>query len=312
MTKTQPIAQLLAALHGARGRTVTTDHLRNKIAAYREGEPGRRRLQRDLNVLGARGLVVTAITDDIAGNRDGVRLVRCDKPALWHLNVQEHAVLTRARREFRRGALTVSALPDGPDSPEVRALDELMRLLRIVEEHGANQGHAQADPMRVGELAGLLGVTRDRVVDLIREADDLRDTGLFPGLLVAYGEDSDTDELGEELAADNDDVTAVAIIRTAARPRSNPTLGLGLDELGRFAYTARECRDRLDLLREARDAWGPEDPDDFKVERAYFKLESWFSSLPRPSLPHSTEPVREPTRLTEADWVELGELLDLD
>lgn len=279
MTDTQPIAQLLGVLRAARGETVTTDQLRNKVSAYRDSDLGRRRLQRDLNVLTARGLIRTAVTDDRAGNRDGVQLITYQKPPDFQLTTAQHAVLTRARREFRRGTPTVSALPDGPDSPQARALDELMRLLRVVEEHGADQGDAQADPMRVGELAVLLGVTRDRVVELIREADDLRDTGLFPGLIVRYGEDTDTDEAGEELAADNDDIAAVAIIRTKARPRPRPTLGLGLDELGRFAYTRQECDDRLDLLGKAVTAWGRDDPDYVDAHKARFKLQQWNETL---------------------------------
>ena len=288
MTDSQPIAQLLGALHAARGRTVTTDQLRRKVPAYRSGDLGRRRFQRDLNVLKTRGLIETTVTDPVAGNRDGVRLVTCEKPYYLHLTTTEHAILTRARGEFRRGTPTVSPLPDGPDSPQSRALDELARLLRVVEEHGAAQGEAQADPIRIAELAVLLGVTRDRIVELVREADDLRDTGLFPGLIVTYGDDTDTDEIGEELAAGNDDIVAVAIIRTKSRPRPNPNLGLGLDELGRFGYNRKECDDRIQLLRDAMTAWGSGDPDYYDADSALNKLGGWRDSLPRADEPTAT------------------------
>ena len=280
MTDSQPVAQLLGVLRAARGRTVLTDHLRSSIPAYGCGDLGRRRLQRDLNILTTRGLVTTTITDDLAGNRDGVRLVTYTKPMEFHLTSAEHLALAQARAALRLGVVAVSPLPDGPATPQAQSLDELMRLLRIVEERGVDQGVSQNDPVRVGELAVLLGVTRDRVVELIREADDLREAGLFPGLIVRYGDDTDTDELGIALADDFDDVVAVAIIRTTAKPRSSLNLGLGLDELGRFAYTRAECDDRLLLLEEAMDTWGEDDRDFDTYESAHLKLMSWRDTLP--------------------------------
>ena len=282
MTDTQRIAHLLGFLRAAGDRTVNTHGLRMQISAYAYGDDdgGGRRLQTDLKVLKARGLIRTTVTDRWAGNRDGVRVLQEGKPTGLHLTTEQHRVLTRARREFRRGTPTVSVLNDGPDSPQARSLDEFMRFLRVVEEHGADQGDTQADPMRVGELAVLLGVTRDRVVELIRDADDLREMNLFTGLTVRYDDDTDTDEAGEELAADNDDIIAVAIIRTRTSSRPSPTLGIGLDELGRFAYNRRECDDRLDLLYEAAAAWGEKDPDHHDAQEAIHKLHRWRQMIP--------------------------------
>lgn len=64
--------------------------------------------------------------------------------------------------------------------------------------------------------------------------------------LVYNDRDADDDEIER-----GDDIEAVMIIRRAERPRRNPLLGLGPDEFGRFAYTWRECEDRLDLIRTA-------------------------------------------------------------
>ncbi len=64
--------------------------------------------------------------------------------------------------------------------------------------------------------------------------------------------------------------------------RCNPTLGLGLDELGRFAYTRAECDDRLALIEQALDAWAPRHAPEGVglLQTARDKLEGWRRMLP--------------------------------
>ena len=288
---TEPrIPLILGILKNANGRTVTTSELRRAIPAYRDSEHGRALLRSDLDDLRNRGAIHTTITDSWAGNRDGVRLRGGGKPPELHLTVAEHAVLNRARGEFRRGARTPPVFTVGPEAPPNAYLDDFMRLLRVVEEHGADQGPDQANPIRVGELTVVLGLTRDRVVLLLRDADDLRASGLLTGLRVLYDEDTDSDEAGEELAADNDDIVAVAITRSAPGRRPSPTLGLGLDDLGQFAYNRGECNDRLDLLYEALRSWGEDDPDYYAGQTAIEKLHAWRDMRPLEAIKHPMNP----------------------
>lgn len=284
-TPTQRMLALLALLRENRrpnAPAVTTDQIRDRVPAYAgDDEASRKRLGRDISVLAARGIVERCVTDDyLADNRDGVRLIEEIKPEIYELTPDEHDAIAQARRALRPGPLA-PALPDGPASPQAADLDLHMRLLRAVEEHH--------DQVPLDELVSLLGVPRARAVEALRALDDLRGTGAFTGLTPVYDDRDATDDEIER----GDDIEAVMIIRRAERPRRNPLLGLGLDELGRFAYTWHECEDRLDLIRTALTTWAPEHAPHLRepLETAKTKLRNWQAELPEPASARDDEAV---------------------
>ena len=120
--------------------------------------------------------------------------------------------------------------------------------------------------------------------------DDLRGTGPFTGLTVVYAEGSD--DLDDDALERGDGIQGVMIVR-GERPRRNPLLGLGLDELGRFAYTWHECEDRLQLIRAALADWAPEHAPHLQepLENARRKLSGWQRDLPEPAAARADEAV---------------------
>lgn len=282
-TPTQRMLALLALLREHRHKAapaVTTDQIRDRVPAYAgDDEASRKRLQRDISVLASRGIVERCVTDDyLADNRDGVRLVEELKPEIYELTAEEHDAIAQARRALRPGPLA-PALPDGPPDKHAADIDLHMRLLRAVEEHH--------DQLPLDELAGLLGTTRAKTIEALRALDDLRGTGAFTGLTAVY----DDRDLTDDEIDRGDDIEAVMIIRPAERPRRNPLLGLGLDELGRFAYTWHECEDRLDLIRTALQTWAPEHAPHLAehLHNAKFKLINWQNELPEPASARAEE-----------------------
>jgi hypothetical protein len=130
------------------------------------------------------------------------------------------------------------------------------------------------DNIDLAELCTLLGSPRHA---LLRALHEPRENGLFPGLTIVYDDNDHPDDAVDR----GDDINAVTIIRSTGRPRRNPTLGLGLDELGRFAYTVGECQDRLDLISTALTDRVPDNAPDLRrpLENARDELEGWQGAL---------------------------------
>ncbi len=276
---TRRLTRLLAFLRRNHRAAVTTRHIAQSIAEYGDDKAGRFLLARDLRMLRSRGMVATGLTEGPATNRDGVRIVAWDKPAGYVLTAAEYTALTAARRHLRRGAPVVSALPDGdPAVPLPAGFDSLLRLVRVCEEQGGD--------VSVSDLCRLLDLPRPAVLGLVEDLADLRDTGdarLFTTVADVYCRcpDCQADPDGET-AASHGEALAVAVVRTdRAKPLATQTKGLGLDELGRFAYTFAEVQDRLALIDQALDGWAQTHShwDVPHLQTAQGKLMHWRSHL---------------------------------
>jgi hypothetical protein len=284
-TPVQRLVSLLLLLRAAPERDVSTTRIRQAISDYTEDRAGRKRLERDLGVLREHGMVATGLVASTTSRREGVRLLKHDKPERWELTAREHAALWNARRHLRHDQPIPSALPAAV-APRAERLDLILRLLRVGEENG------DRTPVTVPDLARLLGTTRATVEELLDELDglggDLIDIGdALVGVWINRNDRPDEYE-GEP--------TMVTVNRSGAVPFRSPVLNRGLDEVGRFAYTTRECDDRITLIDDALRGWAQQQdlsrwpgdhdnaPDASVVDlltSARDKLDSWRDELHR-------------------------------
>lgn len=267
-TPTQRLLAVLRVLRRHKGTAVATSQL-HQLDAYGDDEAGRKRLQRDLRVLEAHGLVQRCLTEShLKNSNEGVQLVEVDKPERFHLTAGQHAAVAAARRALRAGAVA-QALPDGPPSTAADRLDLPLRLIRVVEEHG--------DEITLTELTGLLGVARRDALRALRDLEDLRESRITFGINVVF-DDEDHDELAEQRG---DDIAGVMIIRDSDATPDRPLRDTGLDLLGRFGYTLPECDDRLALIQQALDDWAPQHAPEHvqPLKTAQRKLSGWRGLL---------------------------------
>jgi DNA-binding MarR family transcriptional regulator len=250
-------------------------HLRDDATAQ---DTARHRLKSDIDRLIARGLVTRVVPrghadSDRPQDRSAVRLEVPVKPTSLMLTPEEHSVLRRARAALRPGVPEPS--PIAMNQARQDRGDRAARVLRYLEEH--------PEPVTPRELAASLGLTPRQVGELLRELsrlDRMNDYAL--GVAFEY------DEVDDDMADDVDprheagaDILTVCLItpRERATDRSR-VVGSGLGNVGRFAYTAEETRERLSLIQEAMRTWAPEGTrDNDLLWHARTKLREWLEML---------------------------------
>jgi hypothetical protein len=259
------MAEILARLHGAPERLLSSSRLKAAILDYQPGdgrsrESAERSYRRDRRALVARGLVQTDVTTRRTPNREGVQALFVGKPTDWELTAIEHAAIRRARR------LHPSAPPPTTTGRSAwgARLDVAMDALRVLEEHG--------DWMSGAELAKEMQRPVELVIAAVRELN-LVETGATSVFLHTLDVCLYDDEIDEEWAP-GEVLVCAARNDASHRPRG----GYGLDILGRFAYTADETRDRLGLIALALDEPGA-DTNVAALESAQRKLEQWHAHL---------------------------------
>ena len=266
MNPTKRLLTILRFLGDGRNRgqrVVTSDYIRQKMGVVYAGDSGKRKWRRDIRILSERRLIVT----DLPPNRTGISLRAPDKPQPLHLTGREHAAIREARYALRQQISAASPLEDAAGAVR-HEIDDVARVLRFLEENG--------DEVQLAELATLVGVTGDEVLELINHAryEETFTSGIVASLDVGYAEDEDDDETGDPT------ILTVTVYRRPVDPDS-PMRWRGMDELGFFAYSLPETEDRLALIDEALswDAIAEELGRDLRS--ACRKLQEWRSELLR-------------------------------
>jgi hypothetical protein len=274
MHPTARMAAILGRLAATPGRAVSSAELRVLVPDY-GGDRGNRLYRRDLRELRERNFVRTDISSTETPRRTGVQLrVRGKAPEL-HLSRREHAALVRARARLRPGPVGVEVR-----TGRGRQLDVALAVVRYLEE-----GIGEAS---VSWLASHLGVSAVELRDALWALEEhaYPDQLGFPDIVV----DADEDELGEDedWTVRLSGVPRLFAVLAAEEHGGSPTEHRGLDHFGRFAYTAAETAERLELILVALDDDRTSDNDRAALANAMDKLEQWYRELRgrawRPSL----------------------------
>lgn len=234
MTVSQRMAAILRLLYENRQWNATPSRdLWNAISDYDSGgESGRRLYRLDISALVARGLIVSGVTTDSTPARTGVRLRFVAKPADLELSAGEHAALRAARARYSAAPPMVPTT-DGRTRRGTR-LDLAMDALRILDE--------ERQEMALPDLADELREPALEVLAALRELDDVPIEAVSHFWLLLI--DDWDDKTGKALPLEQ-------IRVLAERPEAWDTDVLreaGLGSVGRFAYTASETVDRLELI----------------------------------------------------------------
>lgn len=227
-------------------------------------ESSRKKWQRDVDELRASGLVKTSLANEESGQDDMLVAVPMGKPREFWLTLDEHRALSRARSGFE----AISRRASARQSNHLN-LDLAFRLMRDMEE--------SLGPVSVRDFARSLGLRSKTVSDLmdvlfiVYDVEQLNE--IWPD------SDSGLEDLAD-LDHEVDELDRMVGFWPNHRGESAPLRETGLDEVGRFAYTKHECRQRLKAIQWAIAEPSTSDGDRFLLERAEWKLERWYEMLP--------------------------------
>lgn len=278
-TPTERLAAILRTLASTPTAPVHSDDLRRLSPDY-DGDGGDRTLRRDLRALRSARYIRTDITSDHTQRRTGVQLSIDRKEEAFHLSRGEHAALVRARADQQLAPF------QHPTSGRTSHLMTGLDIVRYLEETGR--------PATGSQLAADLEQSPADLNAAVKALVDNRplDRSAVPGLAEQheYNEDADRDDDGseddDEKATVNDldwtiSLSGVEDLHVVVddAPGPSPTLQIGLHQLGRFAYSLDETRDRLNLISAALTSPNTNDPDRRSLLSAHDKLTSWHAKL---------------------------------
>lgn len=248
-TRDQRRAVVLAALAASTQPWTTSRQLRRAIYFYQtEANAGlyknpesaaKGRLSTDLHALAERGLIEVR-GDWEEGNSLEVRYAlprKHEGSASLSLTSEEHAALSRARRQLRPGVARVSpyASDGSPDAWD--DIDKWGAIVRYLEETG--------EELSVSDIAVFLGAEEKEVqqlIELIEELDSYFEYRVQVSTETQYEDDEAPDRL-----------PVASLSLSTHRQREPGSRGKGgLNTQGRFEYSLPETEERISLIEEAR------------------------------------------------------------
>lgn len=231
-------------------------------------ESGRKLWQRDLRLLRDRGYLESRLSNPDSGQSEMLRAISMDKPRDCWLTAAEHRALGRAReRQCDRDSSPPGTWGNAAE------LDLAFHLMRLIEE--------RLDAVQIVEFCAELGITETQgrhlldLLDVVFNAESARLNFVWP--------DADDDEDVEHAEDDSlIDPTGVGFMPPFRNFDIAPLDGVGMAELGRFAYSRWECIDRIRIINRALDDPATSPEDVALLESAKAKLDRWRSMLPEP------------------------------